>query len=194
MKMLSIGSFTPLYPSKISTPAILVTRNFVKYMCIVIYIQNISACKDFKNKLFILIIQRVRRPQQKQKIQCSVNTLTAKYLIDWDLWSEFYDGPGGSFIWNTWQGCQRAYSCVVHRNFLCACHAILMKFRWSLDEVQIIRNSYEFHMYFMWTVHKPHINLFVLHGYIILTSLVIRYEIHMNFIRTACKFISMNLI
>ena len=34
----------------------------------------------------------------------------------------------------------------------------------------------------------------VLHGYNILTSLVLRYELHMNFIRTACKFIWINLI
>ena len=34
----------------------------------------------------------------------------------------------------------------------------------------------------------------VLHGYNISTSLVIRCEVHMNFIRTACKFIWINLI
>ena len=69
-----------------------------------------------------------------------------------------------------------------------------MQFLWSSDEVQIIRNSYEFHMYFMRTVYEPHVNLFVLHGYNILTSLALRYEVHMNFIRTACEFIWINLI
>ena len=69
-----------------------------------------------------------------------------------------------------------------------------MQFLWSSDEVQIIRNWCEFHMYFMRTVYEPHVNMFVLHGYNILTSLVLRYEVHMNLIRTACKFMWINLI
>ena len=46
----------------------------------------------------------------------------------------------------------------------------------------------------MRTVYEPHVNVFVLHGYNILTSLVLRYEVHMNFIRSACKFMWINLI
>ena len=34
----------------------------------------------------------------------------------------------------------------------------------------------------------------VLHGYNILTSLILRYEAHMDFIRSACKFMWINLI
>ena len=34
----------------------------------------------------------------------------------------------------------------------------------------------------------------VLHGYNILTSLVLRCEVHMNFIRTACKFVWISLV
>ena len=34
----------------------------------------------------------------------------------------------------------------------------------------------------------------VLHGYNISTSLVLRYEVHMHFIRTACKFLWISLV
>ena len=47
----------------------------------------------------------------------------------------------------------------IQRNFLCICHVICMKFKWSSHEVQIIR-----------------------------------YEVNMIFIRTACKFMWINLI
>ena len=71
---------------------------------------------------------------------------------------------------------------------------LVMQFLWSLHEVQIIRNSYELDMYscelFMSLVSTS----LVLHGYNISTSLVLRYEVHMNFIRTACKFIWIHLI
>ena len=43
-------------------------------------------------------------------------------------------------------------------------------------------------------VYEPHVNMFVLHVYNILTSLVLWYEVHMNLIRTECKFIWINLI
>ena len=44
------------------------------------------------------------------------------------------------------------------RNFLCTCYVILMRFTWGSHEVQIIRNSYEFHMYFMRIVYEPRVN------------------------------------
>ena len=69
-----------------------------------------------------------------------------------------------------------------------------MKFTWSSHEVQIIRSSYEFHMYFMWTVYELMSTSLVLHGYNTLTSLILRCELHMSFIRTASKFIWINLI
>ena len=69
-----------------------------------------------------------------------------------------------------------------------------MYFLWSSHEIQIIWNSYEFHVYFMQLFMSLMSASLVLHGYNISTSLVPRYEVPMNFIRTACKFIWMNLI
>ena len=68
-------------------------------------------------------------------------------------------------------------------------------------------HSYEVHMKFkLFEIHMKFIciscELFmslmstslVLHGYNISTILVLQYEVHMNFIRTACKFMWINLI
>ena len=58
--------------------------------------------------------------------------------------------------------------------------------------------SFEFHMNFICISCELFMSLMstsvVLHGYNVLTSLVLRYEVHMNYIRTARKFIWINFI
>ena len=65
-------------------------------------------------------------------------------------------------------------------------------------EVHTKFKLFEIHRNFIWISRELFISLMstslVLHGYNILTSLVLRYEVHMNLIRTACKSIWINLI
>ena len=75
--------------------------------------------------------------------------------------------------------------------------ALVMEFLWSSHEVHMKFKSFEIQMNFIFISCEMLMSLMstlVLHGYNISTSLVLRYEVHMNFIRTAYKFIWINLI
>ena len=78
-------------------------------------------------------------------------------------------------------------SCALDIKFLWSSHGVHMKFKSFEINMNFICISYELFMSLMSTS-------LVSHAYNILTSSVLRYEVHMNFIRTACKFIWINLI
>ena len=118
-------------------------------------------------------------------------------------WANSITTDTTSIVWWTWSIFHMKYIARMSQTIFMCCrkkHLVLlpcnsyevhMKFTWSSNHSKFIWTSCELFMRFMSTS-------LVLHGYNILTSLVLRYEVHMNFImnfiRTACKFIWINLI
>ena len=77
--------------------------------------------------------------------------------------------------------------------FMCSTKELLVHLSCNCYEVHMKFKSFEIHMNFISISCVLFMSLIstslVLHGYNISTSLVLRYEVYMNFIRTACKFI-----
>ena len=82
--------------------------------------------------------------------------------------------------------------------FMCNTKELFVHLSCNFYEVHGKFKYFEIHMNFIYIQCELFMSLmstsFVLHGYDISPSFVLRHKIHMNFIRTACKFIWINLI
>ena len=76
---------------------------------------------------------------------------------------------------------------------MCSTKELLVHLSCNSYEVHMKLKSFDINMNFVCISRELFMSLMstslVLHGYNILTPLVLRYEAHINFIRTACKFI-----